>query len=62
MHCVTSWNAALDLPRQERVDAAFIDPRMPGMDGAAILKEIRTAYPRIMSIMTTGAGRVREAV
>lgn len=45
-----------------RIDAAFIDLKMPGMDGLALLKELRNDFPQIMSIILTGHGGIKEAV
>jgi DNA-binding NtrC family response regulator len=53
---------ALGFLENVQIDAALIDFKMPGMDGLALLKEIRQTYPAIMVIMLTGHGGIREAV
>jgi DNA-binding NtrC family response regulator len=62
IHTALSGEEALAILKRERVDATLIDLRMPGMDGLALLRQIRTSYPQIMSIMMTGDGGIREAV
>ena len=45
---------ALDLMRKERPDAVLLDLKMPGMDGPAVLKEIRRGYGDLPVIIITG--------
>ena len=45
---------ALDLMRQEAPDAVFLDLKMPGMNGPAVLKEIRADYGALPVIVITG--------
>ncbi len=45
-----------------RVDLAILDLKMPGMDGMALLEEIKRRHPRTHIIMLTGHGGVQEAV
>jgi CheY-like chemotaxis protein len=42
---------ALDLLRQHEIDAAVVDTMMPGMDGFALVREIKTALPAILVVM-----------
>ncbi len=62
MYCVPSGSAALEILERERIDAALVDLKMPGMDGLALLERIRASHPHIMVIMLTGHGGVSEAV
>ncbi|MEA3361130.1 MAG: sigma-54 dependent transcriptional regulator [Thermodesulfobacteriota bacterium] len=62
LHTALSGADALSLIAETRIDAAIIDLKMPGMDGLALLKEIKKDYPQIMAIMLTGHGGVKEAV
>jgi len=62
IHTARNGQDALELLGKVRIDAALIDLKMPGMDGLALLKEIRKGYPAIMIMMLTGYGGVREAV
>lgn len=45
---------ALDLMRDESIDVVVSDMRMPGMDGAQLLTEVREQYPETIRIMLTG--------
>ncbi len=54
--CITADRAeeALDLLRANRVDLAFIDVKMPGMDGIELTKLIKRAEPDVCVLMITG--------
>jgi DNA-binding NtrC family response regulator len=45
-----------------RPDIVLLDLRLPGMDGMALLKELRRRDPGVRAIMLTGHGGVRAAV
>jgi len=46
--------AALALAQQKPFDLAFLDIRMPGMDGVELLKRLREVCPDATYIMITG--------
>jgi len=50
----TSGAAALELLAQEPRDAVISDMRMPGMNGAELLNQVRERYPRTARILLTG--------
>jgi response regulator RpfG family c-di-GMP phosphodiesterase len=51
-----SGQNALRMLKEERIAPLVIvsDMRMPGMDGAALLKQVRSLYPEITRILLTG--------
>ena len=53
---------ALQVLRAEHVDIVISDMRMPGMDGAQLLEQVRVAWPRITRILLTGYADVDSTV
>ncbi|MDY6836756.1 MAG: sigma-54 dependent transcriptional regulator [Thermodesulfobacteriota bacterium] len=62
LHSAQSGEDALEIMGKARIDAALVDLKMPGMDGFALLKEMKKASPALMVIMLTGHGGIKEAV
>jgi len=54
MHFAASGREALELMRQQEIDVIVSDMRMPGMDGATLLEDIRRDYPHTIRIMLSG--------
>ncbi|MCO6437269.1 MAG: HDOD domain-containing protein [Phycisphaerae bacterium] len=54
MHFVESGEAAIDRLRMHPFDVVVSDMRMPGMDGALLLNEVRETYPHIVRIILSG--------
>jgi DNA-binding NtrC family response regulator len=50
----TSGEAALELLAQQGFAVVISDMRMPGMDGAALLRTIGQRYPETVRILLTG--------
>jgi DNA-binding NtrC family response regulator len=48
--------------KTENIHVVILDVKMPGMDGIAILKEIKRSFPLVEVIMLTGHGTVESAV
>ncbi len=49
-----SGKAALEVLDAEAVDVLVTDMRMPGMDGAQLLEEVRTLHPGVLRFVLTG--------
>lgn len=47
---------ALDLLTEDRFDLVLSDLNMPGMDGTALLREIKSRYPELPVVIITGYG------
>lgn len=50
----TSGAAALQMLRERPVDLVISDMRMPEMDGAQLLEQVRRLYPQTMRVLLTG--------
>lgn len=58
----TSAKDALTELEREPVDLVFSDMRMPGMDGAQLLEQIRMRWPRITRVMLTGYADIGSTI
>ncbi len=54
MYFATSGEEALEIMEQSPVDLIISDMRMPGMDGATLLKEVKKRHPETIRIVLTG--------
>ena len=59
---VPDARSALSEAQRRRFDLVVTDLRMPGMDGIALLAELKEREPRIEVIVMTGFGTVESAV
>jgi len=61
---ITALNAeeALEKMAAMPVDLVLTDLVLPGMDGIALLREIKSLYPGIPTIIITGLGTIQSAV
>ena len=57
-----SGAAGLEILAKESVDLVISDMRMPEMDGAAFLKEVRNRWPQVMRILLTGYADITSTV
>lgn len=57
-----SAEKALGLLSLETFDVVVTDVRMPGMDGVALLREIKARSPHVEVIVVTGFGTIPQAV
>ena len=51
----SGWKG-LEVFRRERPDVVVLDLKMPGMDGLAVLQQVRSLNPKQPVIILTGAG------
>ncbi|MFN2356313.1 MAG: sigma-54-dependent transcriptional regulator [Desulfotignum sp.] len=57
-----SGEMALNILEQGAWDLVICDIRMPGMDGFALLEQIKTRYPDLTVVMLTAFGNIDSAV
>jgi DNA-binding NtrC family response regulator len=57
-----SGSEALGIMMKENVHVVILDVKMPGMDGVATLRAIKSRYPLVEVIMLTGHATVESAV
>jgi DNA-binding NtrC family response regulator len=57
-----SGQEALEKLVGESVHVVILDVKMPGMDGVAVLKAIKSRYPMVQVVMLTGHGTVESAL
>ncbi|MDP3537640.1 MAG: response regulator [Azonexus sp.] len=57
-----SGAAGLEILEKESIDLVISDMRMPEMDGAAFLKEVRNRWPKVMRILLTGYADITSTV
>jgi DNA-binding NtrC family response regulator len=59
----SSGDQALEQIRQQgNIDVVLTDLKMPGMDGIALLREIRYSDPSVEVVLMTGYGSIKNAV
>lgn len=57
-----SGAAGLEILAQEEVDLVVSDMRMPNMDGAKFLREVRTRWPRVVRLLLTGYADIASTI
>ena len=57
-----SAEQALDLMEKDLYDILFIDIKMPGMGGFALLENVKKTYPTTVTVIMTAYGTVEHAV
>jgi len=57
-----SGRECLQVLEKKEIDVVILDILMPGMDGIATLKEIKSKHPLVEVIMLTGHGTTESAV
>ena len=62
IHTAESGQAGLDILEREPVDLVVSDMRMPEMDGAQFLEQVRNRWPATMRILLTGYADVSSTI
>jgi DNA-binding NtrC family response regulator len=57
-----SGEEALDLLKREDVDLALTDQRLPGMDGVALVRQLKAEHPEVGVVVMTAYGTIGAAV
>src|SRR5574342_825481 len=57
-----SGEEALDLLKREDVDLALTDQRLPGMDGVAVVRQLKAEHPEVGVVVMTAYGTIGAAV
>jgi DNA-binding NtrC family response regulator len=60
--CVTDGTEALAILAASEVDMVISDLVMPGMDGMALLQEVRSRFPTMPFLILTAHGTIDNAV
>lgn len=58
----TNGPDALKILGERGIDVVILDVKMPGMDGAAVLRRVKQDHPLVEVIMLTGHASVESAV
>ncbi len=53
---------ACDLSKQNYYDLAFLDIKLPGMNGTTLLRKLHESRPMMMKVMVTGHASLENAV
>jgi len=59
---IENGNLALEHVKKNQFDLAFVDLKMPGIDGMEVFKQIRNVSPKTDVVIITGFGTVETAV
>lgn len=62
MIAASSAEEALEVAAAQSPDVAFVDLRLPGMDGMALLRQMRSLRPEVQVVLITAYGGVDAAI
>jgi len=62
IHVAESGQAGLELLEREPVDLVISDMRMPEMDGARFLEQVRGRWPNVIRILLTGYADIESTI
>ncbi len=62
IHCAQSGQAGLEVLEREPVDLVISDMRMPEMDGARFLEQVRARWPQTVRILLTGYADIASTI
>lgn len=57
-----SGKAGLEILEREQIDLVISDMRMPEMDGARFLEEVRTRWPHVIRLLLTGYADISSTI
>jgi len=61
VRCAKCASEALALLQQEQVDLLISDFNMPGLNGLALLEQVRARWPQVRSVLNSGDGQAVTA-
>lgn len=62
IHLAESGRAGLEILEREHIDLVVSDMRMPEMDGAAFLEQVRTRWPDVIRLLLTGYADIGSTI
>lgn len=62
IHVAESGKAGLEILEREHVDLVVSDMRMPEMDGASFLEQVRTRWPEVIRLLLTGYADIGSTI
>ncbi|MEM5790404.1 MAG: sigma-54 dependent transcriptional regulator, partial [Syntrophobacteraceae bacterium] len=62
VNLASSGEEALDIVKKDPPDLILLDVWMPGMDGLAVLEQVKTLQPQVPVIIISGHGTIETAV
>ena len=62
IHTAESGQAGLEILEREAIDLVISDMRMPEMDGATFLEQVRARWPATTRILLTGYADVSSTI
>lgn len=61
VHCAVRGDAAIEIARNNPIDIALVDLKMPGMNGQQTLEALKKEHPSMEIVILTGHGTIDSA-